>query len=102
MIVVNHHCQRLDYEWSPSRGLSYESRACACISAAFFSSLFLNSLTTKTGSLAAHTRSHMIGDHPSGLTKEQTRKTMDHWRLGLGLGFCFRAGVHCSSCLFFC
>ena len=29
-----------------------------------------------TGHLAALTRSHLIGDHPSGLTKEQT-ETMD-------------------------
>ena len=29
------------------------------------------------GHLAALTRSHLIGDHPSGLTKEQTTETMD-------------------------
>ena len=29
------------------------------------------------GHLAALTRSHLIGDHPSGVTKEQTRETMD-------------------------
>ena len=29
------------------------------------------------GHLAALTRSHMIGDHPWGLTKEQTAATMD-------------------------
>ena len=29
------------------------------------------------GYLAALTRSHLIGDHPSGLTKEQTTETMD-------------------------
>ena len=56
----------------------------------------------QSGSLAAPTRSNLIGDHPSGLTKEQTRETMDHWQLGLGLGFCFRARVHCFSCLLFC
>ena len=31
----------------------------------------------QTGHLAALTRSHLIGDHPSGLTKEQTTGTMD-------------------------
>ena len=30
-----------------------------------------------TGHLAALTRSHLIGDHPWGLTKEQTTETMD-------------------------
>ena len=29
------------------------------------------------GHLTALTRSHLIGDHPSGLTKEQTRESMD-------------------------
>ena len=29
------------------------------------------------GHIAALTRSHLIGDHPSGLTKEQTTETMD-------------------------
>ena len=29
------------------------------------------------GHLAALTRSHLIGDHPSGLTKEQTTELMD-------------------------
>ena len=29
------------------------------------------------GHLAALSRSHLIGDHPSGLTKEQTTETMD-------------------------
>ena len=29
------------------------------------------------GHLVALTRSHLIGDHPSGLTKEQTTETMD-------------------------
>ena len=29
------------------------------------------------GHLAALTRSHLIGDHPSGSTKEQTTETMD-------------------------
>ena len=29
------------------------------------------------GHLAALTRSHLIGDYPSGLTKEQTTETMD-------------------------
>ena len=29
------------------------------------------------GHLAALTRSHLIGDHHSGLTKEQTTETMD-------------------------
>ena len=31
----------------------------------------------RVGHLAALTRSHLIGDHPSGLTKEQTTETMD-------------------------
>ena len=29
------------------------------------------------GHLAALTKSHLIGDHPSSLTKEQTTETMD-------------------------
>ena len=44
-----------------------------------------------SGSVTAPTRSHLIGDHPSGLTKEQTRETMDYWQLGSG--FCFRVRV---------
>ena len=31
----------------------------------------------RMGHLAALTRSHLIGDHPSGLTKEQTTETRD-------------------------
>ena len=34
-------------------------------------------IATGTGHLAALTRSQLIGDHPSGLTKEQTTETMD-------------------------
>ena len=33
--------------------------------------------TRRDGHLAALTRSHLIGEHPSGLTKEQTTETMD-------------------------
>ena len=53
-------------------------------------------MTLHPGHLAALTRSHLIGDHPSGLTKEQTTETMDpspkikglrpyprHWNLEL-------------------
>ena len=40
-----------------------------------------NELSTKLrtipGHLAAFTRSHLIGHHPSGLTKEQKTETMD-------------------------
>ena len=53
-------------------------------------------MSLRPGHLAALTRSHLIGDHPSGLTKEQTTETMDpspktkglrpyprHWNLEL-------------------
>ena len=33
--------------------------------------------STFSAHLAALTRSQLIGDHPSGLTKEQTTETMD-------------------------
>ena len=36
-----------------------------------------NQREKKRGHLEALTRSHLIGDHPSGLTKEQTTETMD-------------------------
>ena len=45
------------------------------------------------GHLAALTRSHLTGDHPSGLTKEQTRESM---------GPNPKTKPHCFSCLFFC
>ena len=38
-----------------------------------------------SGHLAAFTRSHLIGDHPSGLTREQTTETMDPSPKTIGL-----------------
>ena len=37
----------------------------------------VNALSLLWGHLAALARSHLIEDHPSGLTKEQTTETMD-------------------------
>ena len=44
---------------------------------------FTLSAVQDIGSLAAPTRSHLIGDHPSGLTKEQTRETIEFCVLAL-------------------
>ena len=56
--------------------------------------VFMNHLLYNLVHLAAlFTRSHLIGDHPSGLTKEQTRETMDPNP---------KTKPHCFSCLFFC
>ena len=52
-----------------------------------------NMLSDPGSHLAALTRSHLIGDLPSGLTKEQTRETMDPNT---------KTKPHCFSCLFFC
>ena len=47
-------------------------------------------LSNARGHLAALTRSHLIGDHPWGLTKEETTETMDpsHKTKGLWLYPC--------------
>ena len=42
-----------------------------------FDGLLGSSRLINKGHLAALTRCHLIGDHPSGLTKEQTTETMD-------------------------
>ena len=41
----------------------------------------------RVGSLAALTRSHLIGDHQNALTKEQITETMDPRPKTKGLGF---------------